>query len=69
MVVLFSSSFSSTFRSETLRPSSEESNLDREDAVLHSPPEKQGWDLAESSREASRTSLKIRSIFFLLAGG
>lgn len=69
LVVLFSSSFSSTFRSETLRPSSEESSLDPEDAVLHSPPEKQGWDLAESSREASRTSLKIRSIFFLLAGG
>lgn len=66
----FFSSFSSTFRLGTLKLLSDELNPDPSAAVLHSLC-REDWDLdlLESSREASRTSLKMRSIFFLLAGG
>lgn len=65
-----SSSFSSTFRLGTVKLLSEESNPELSAAVSHLLG-RNDWDLdlLESSREASRTSLKIRSIFFLLAGG
>lgn len=68
--VWFSSSFSSTFRLGTLKLLSHELNPDPSTAILHSLG-RRDWDLdlLESSREASRTSLKMRSIFFLLAGG
>lgn len=66
----FSSSFSSTFRLGTLKLLSDRLNPDPSTGTLHSLG-RDDWDLdlLESSREASRTSLKIRSIFFLLAGG
>ena len=65
-----SSSVSSTFRSRELTlPSDKLKPSWGPDLLL--PLRRQDWDLdlLESSREASRTSLKMRSIFFLLAGG